>query len=341
MAANLFPLQITSIITETADTSSFVLHTPPGFPEYQAGQFLTFVFKRNDGSEERRSYSISSSPVLNEPLQITVKRIANGAYSRKLVDDAVVGDLLYTIGPSGFFVLPDDLDPYEQLVFFAAGSGITPVFSMIKTVLHSHPSIQLLLLYSTSAPGSAIFYEELLHLQGAFPGRLKVEFLFSNAAPRRRLNVGMIENVALQYGNNALYYLCGPVTYMRTISIVLRTEGVPEQLIRKEIFHIELPPAKELPPDTLPHRVTAQIGNERFEFDVQYPETILQAAKRLSVPIPYSCEAGQCGTCAANCISGNVWMWHNEVLLDDELSAGRVLTCTGYPVGGDIRIEFP
>lgn len=341
MAANLFPLQITRIINETADTSSFVLDAPPGFPAYQAGQFLTFVFTRNDGSEERRSYSISSSPVLDEPLQITVKRIANGAYSRKLVDDAVVGDLLYSIGPSGFFVLPENLDQYLQLVFFAAGSGITPVFSMIKTVLHSHPSIQLLLLYSSSTPRATIFHDGLLQLQSAFPSRLKIEFLYSNAAPRRRLNVGMIENIALQSGDRALYYLCGPVTYMRTISIVLRTEGVPEQLIRKEIFHTELPPVKELPPDTLAHQVTAQIGNDKYEFSVQYPETILQAARKLAIPMPYSCEAGQCGTCAASCTSGKVWMWHNEVLLDDELSAGRVLTCTGFPVGGDVSIVFP
>ena len=341
MAANLFPLQITNIISETADSSSFVLHTPSGFPAWQAGQFLTFVFNRNDGSEERRSYSISSSPVLDEPLRITVKRIANGAYSRKLVDNAAVGDLLYTIGPSGFFVLPGDLEQYEQLVFFAAGSGITPEYAMIKTVLHAHPSIRVLLLYSTSSPSSTIFQSELQQLQHAFSTRLTVEFLYSNATPRRRLNVGMIEKVALEFGDRALYYLCGPVIYMRTISIVLRTEGVPERLIRKEIFHTELPAVKELPPDTLAHRVTAQIGNEQFEFTVQYPETILQAAKKLSIPMPYSCEAGQCGTCAANCTEGKVWMWHNEVLLDDELDAGRVLTCTGYPVGGDVRIEFP
>jgi ferredoxin-NADP reductase len=340
VSQTLIPFQIKKIIHETVDTRSFILEQQGGEPiVYAPGQFLTFVFPKAGGTEDRRNYSVSSSYLLGEPLQITVKRIDNGAYSRWFTDRAVVGDILYSTGASGFFVLPDDQILPEQLVFFAAGSGITPVFAMIKTVLELRPQMKLLLVYSSASPGHTIFYDQLLHLQRAHSERFSMELLFSKAIPRKRLNVGMIEQIAL--GNSkALFYLCGPLEYMRTITIVLRTEGIADAAIRKEIFHVEQPLRKELPPDILPHHVVVQTGKEEYAFTVQYPVTILQAAKNLHIPLPYSCEAGQCGTCAATCISGKVWMWHNDVLLDEEIAKQRVLTCTGYPVGGDVELRF-
>lgn len=332
-------LRIQEIVQETNDTKSFILD-PAQKLDYRAGQFLTLVFRKAGGGEDRRSYSISSSPVLDEPLQITVKRVANGAWSRWLIDSARPGDYLYTIGATGFFVLPEKPAEYRQLVFFAAGSGITPVFSLIKTALHTDAALKLVLVYSNSSPERTIFHDALLALQQQFPDRLRLDFLFSGLRPLRRLNVSIVENIAAQYGRDTLYYLCGPMEYMRTISIVLKTSGIAEHSIRKEIFHIEKPAIKELPPDALPHMVTAVIGGITHRFEVQYPATILQTAKALGIPVPYSCEAGQCGTCSADCLEGNVWMWHNDVLLDEELAAGRVLTCTGYPVGGDVVLKI-
>jgi ferredoxin-NADP reductase len=344
LPTGLIPLRIEKIIRETEDTKSFLLRSQSDKEiKYTAGQFLTFVFETRNGEEARRNYSISSSP--GEPLQITVKRIPTGAYSRWLIDEAKEGDVLQTTGVSGFFVLPDYVPDFTQLVFFAAGSGIAPIISLIKTILHRSTNIPVALIYSNASPATTIFYNELKTLQETFPGRLRIEFLFSSYAvvSRRRLNVAMIERIARDYFSgkkNALFYLCGPFEYMRTITIILRTEGVPENSIRKEIFNVERPVNKPVPPDIESHHVLANIHNTAYTFSSQYPDTILQTAKAKGFSLPYSCEAGQCGTCAATCISGNVWMWRNDVLLDEEIAKGRILTCTGYAVGGDVVLQY-
>ena len=127
---------------------------------------------------------------------------------------------------------------------------------------------------------------------------------------------------------------------MRMITIVLKNNGVVGSHIRKEIFNIEKPRYKPEPPDKGSHTVTVIIQQKEFSFQTQYPGTILQSAKALKISLPYSCESGQCGTCAATCLSGKVWMWRNDVLMNEEIAKGRVLTCTGYVVGGDVRLEY-
>jgi ferredoxin-NADP reductase len=344
---NTYSLHVRKIILETPDTKSFVLEEINGKKiNYAAGQFLTFLFNKKNGEEERRNYSISSIPSGDDPLTITVKRIPNGEYSRRLIDIVQEGDELVSIGASGFFTLPDDMDLYDQFVFFAAGSGITPIYALIKTLLQYYPSKKILLVYSNRSIEYAIFYKELLALQQAHPGKLSIEFLFSNATSvkSRRMGIYVLEKFLEKYITGPLtkqlFYLCGPFEYMRTITIVLKNNGVKAAHIRKETFTIEKPRTKAEPADKELHSVTAIHNNNEYQFDTQYPETILQSAKTLHIPLPYSCEAGQCGTCAATCVSGKVWMWRNDVLLDEEIAKGRVLTCTGYAVGGDVRLEY-
>jgi ring-1,2-phenylacetyl-CoA epoxidase subunit PaaE len=343
----LYHLRIKQIIQETANTKSFVLESEDGRSlKYRAGQFLTFVFTHYNGDEDRRSYSLSSSPALNEPLTITVKRVANGEYSRKLVDEMRVGDELQTIGASGFFTLPDDIDKKEQLVFFAAGGGIAPIYSLIKTVLHKYHTVSVLLIYSNTSPDTTIFYNELKQLQNKFPATFKIEFLFSNSPDllKARLGFSVLELLLKQHItvplNNALYYLCGPYEYMQMITIKLRSEGVDNDNIKKEIFEIILPTVKPQPPNTDAHNVMLILNENEYPLNVQYPTTILRAAKQMNIPVPYSFESGQCGTCAATCLQGKVWMWHNEVLLDDEITKGRVLTCTGYAIEDNVVLKF-
>src|SRR5690606_2905377 len=133
------------------------------------------------------------------------------------------------------------------------------------------------------------------------------------------------------YGKDTLCYLCGPHSYMQMISITLLTEGVPAGNIRREIFDTIKPVVRVRPPDQDVHLVTIRYQHREFRFHVQYPETILSVAKRSDIFLPYSCEAGKCGTCAATCLEGRIWMSSNEVLSDRELARNRVLTCTGYP----------
>src|SRR5690606_27325482 len=134
-------------------------------------------FFKAGGEEVRRSYSISSAPSLNEPLRITVKRIANGEYSRWLIDKAKEGDMLLVAGISGFFTLPPFMIPGKPIVFFAAGSGITPVYALIKTILHHHADVPVFLIYSNTAPETTIFYKELKLLENEFNERFRIHFL--------------------------------------------------------------------------------------------------------------------------------------------------------------------
>lgn len=340
-------LLIKNIIVETADTKTFILEPKSADDvfDYRSGQFLTLVFPGIDG-EQRRSFSISSAPLLNEPLSITVKRIDNGAYSRWLIDHAIEGDELQTIGASGFFTLPESMAQYRQLFFFAAGSGITPVFSLIKTLLYSGNNSSIVLIYSNRKVSNAIFYDQLKQLEAEFGTRFKIEFLFSTAVnlARARLSKWLLEILLREYqlasNKETLFFLCGPFEYMRMASIGLAVHGVPEKNIHKEDFiPLKLEP-KELPPDTGAHKVSLTINGMVYELEVQYPDTILKAAKKARLPMPYSCEAGRCGSCVAFCESGKVWMSYNEVLMEDEMAKGLILTCTGYAVGGDVSIRI-
>lgn len=340
-------LRIKQIIPETPSAKSFVLEPANGEPvTHVSGQFLTFLFTRSNGDEERRNYSISSLPS-DEHLQITVKRVPNGEYSRWLIDRAQVGDELFTTGVSGFFTLPESVEPYGTFVFFAAGSGITPVYALIRDLLAHHPGKHIVLVYSNRDVSDTIFYERLLALSKGSGGRFVIEFLWSssNDVERKRLGIYVLERLLTKYLagklGSSLFYLCGPFEYMRMITIVLRNQGVPAERIRKEIFLIEKPVAKQLPPDTDEHLVRITLDGRSWELPCRYPQTILQAARERNIPLPFSCAAGQCGTCAATCVSGAVWMWHNDVLLDEETRKGRVLTCTGYPIRGDVELHYP
>ena len=338
------PLRITRIIQETQDVKTFVLGNNEPLP-YKAGQYLTFVFNIN-GNEVRRSYSMASSPVLNEPLSITVKRVQNGLVSRPLFDHANAGDTLMTTGATGFFVLPEKIADEQQLFFMAAGSGIVPIYSLIKTVLHTQPGIKVVLVYSNRSEKDTIYFNELRSLQSRFATSFQLEFLFSLSPDlaRARLNQILLQALLKQYAavpaEKMLFYLCGPFAYMRMIEIELQTLGFTIDQVRKEQFNTIKPALRIAPPDTNPHDVEIRIDGHVHHLKVQYPQTILEAAKKKGIVLPYSCEAGKCGSCAATCLQGKVWMMYNEVLLNDEIRKGLVLTCSGFPIEGDVVLSY-
>jgi len=161
-------LVITAIREEAPQVKTFFLEAEDrqDIP-YQSGQFLTFLFHRL-GKEERRSYSMSSSSLPGDPLAITVKRVANGAHSRWLIDAARVGDVLRTTGASGLFTLPADIQRYKQIFLFGAGIGITPLYALLKTILKEHEGIQVVLVYSNRSTADTVFYNELNNLQETY-----------------------------------------------------------------------------------------------------------------------------------------------------------------------------
>lgn len=338
--------RILSIRRETENASSFVLQPLQQLISYEAGQFITFVFKNRNGEEERRSYSISSAAALNEPLTITVKRVINGSYSRKLLDTAVVGDILTGLAPTGFFILPAQIGTESSFIFFAAGSGITPVYAMIKTLLAASQNSTVVLVYSNRSETETIFYNELQELAQNYAVRFHIQFLFSDAFhySKARLSSLMVEDIIRKYFQDSLdavwVYICGPFQYMLMITLVAKGLGIQEEKIRKENFVIHTSTPLLRPPDTEPHTVLAKLNGVEYSWKVRYPETILAAAKKQGIDLPYNCESGQCGACAAKCIKGKVWMYKNDVLMDHELEMGHILTCTGYPVAGDVEISY-
>jgi ferredoxin-NADP reductase len=313
--SSFIPLIIENIREETKGFKTFSFAEGHDL-EYQAGQFITLV-DYNRSQEIRRSYSIISSPALKEPLSIAVKRIDNGVFSRKLVDRARIG-----------------------------GSGIAPVLSLIKTVIHLYPDISVYLIYSNQSIETTAFYHELQKLAWHHPGQLHIDFLFSSESDLRKARLNrdlLLEFFKIKYFDRekTLFYTCGPESYMRMIIFHLVEEGFSLNQIKKEDFN---PGNKKLtgrfPPDKSSYHVDLDLKGSKFSFPVKYPDSILQAAKKIKLNLPYSCETGKCGSCAAICTKGKVWLSNNEVLTDKELALGLTLTCTGHPQEGDVILKI-
>lgn len=336
-------LRITRVIEETANAKSFELEPLDGWqPGYNAGQFITLVFYTPHG-EKRRSYSITSTPGIDERLSITVKKIENGEFSRALVYYSKVGDILFTSGISGFFTLNASA-AVTQFCFLAAGSGITPCFSLIKALLAT-TNFSILLLYSNRTKADTIFYKQLLQLQEDNSDRFLIHFLFSDHHDlyHRRLGKWLLEQLLNKYLGDSIshtsFFLCGPFEYMQTAEITLLNHVAKKNIVKENFSSLPrlvLP----VPPDTAKHEVTVRINGHIHHLQVQYPLSITKAAKQQRVDLPYSCEAGRCGSCIATCTRGKLWMAYNEVLTDKEVARGRILTCQAFPVDGNAEVTF-
>ncbi len=332
---------IAAIHTVAPGVKLFTIFAEGGL-SFVLGQFITLVFPRA-GREYRRSYSICSGP--GEPVAFAVKRIENGMFSRALVDSAKLGDVLYTTGAAGLFVLPADISAYRQVFFFAAGIGITPMLSLIKSVLRQPNGPAVGLIFSNSSPRDVAFYTELQMLAGEHPQRFRIEYLYSNAynAARARLSKALVPLLLSEYAaaplSEALFYICGPLAYMRMTIFALQENGVRDDQIKKENFVIEHRPQIYAPPDSDTHNVTVLQKGLSHTFAVVYPDSILTAAEKSGLTLPYSCRAGYCGSCAALCRSGKVWMAYNDALTDTETLHGALLTCVAHPLHGNVVVE--
>ena len=338
-------IRIAAIKEALPDFKIFTLNSGDDI-SYKAGQYLTLIHQQKQ-SEIRRSYSITTTPGLDPSLAVGIKRIANGFYSRLLVDHAKVGDELITSGTGGLFVLPEDVTRYRQLYFFAAGSGITPIYSLLKSALYFHPWLHVVLIYSTPAPTKTIFLKELKELQEEFSGRFKIEWLFGNthdlssARLHRDALIHFVNHYQLAPYSDALFYICGPHSYMRMCSYVLLEMNIPPDNIKRENFIIEQPkPFTLAPPDKQMHFVNVTLADNHYRIPVHYPDSILQAAKKVGILLPYSCETGRCANCIARCVRGTVWLSNNEVLTEADLRKGLTLTCVGHPLGGDVDLVY-
>lgn len=322
-------LTVIKIRPEARDTVTIFLAAADGRPlDYRAGQFLTFLFSFQ-GRQVRRSYSFSSTPGIDAVASITVKRVVNGEVSRHLLDHLREGDQLLTLPPAGRFVLEGQAG---QLVFIAAGSGVVPVFSLIREALH-YGTGRVILLSQQHDEDSVIFKQQLEELVMRYSDRFRwISWL---SAEGLRLNNWSLEEclgklVPGEASEKALFYICGPEAFMRMAAFTLKLLGCKDAQIKKEHFTVEYVPPPPLLTDTTPKKVTVRAGDKHYEFETAWPATILQAALDNHIPLPYSCKGGRCSSCVARCVQGSVKMSINEVLTEKDLKEGLVLTCVGY-----------
>lgn len=311
---------------------------------YEAGQFLTLIIQHH-GKEVRRSYSIASAPGIDAEMFIVIKRLENGEISRYLIDHLKAGNVLTTLHPAGRFTL--NTSALSRTVFFiAAGSGITPIYALIKKVLAEESLSRVILIYQNRNEDSTIFKHELETLQHQYRQRMQQVNLLSTPSDKKlhpqRLNNFLLEQLMAQYYNpHALhaFYICGPYAFMRMVQFVLRFSGVRQDVIRKENFVIDAVPPPPLITDQSLKQITLLWKDRQYLFSVAYPSTILQAALQHDIRLPYSCRGGRCSSCTVKCISGKVTMSINEVLTDHDLQQGLVLTCVGY-AETDLALEL-
>lgn len=308
--------------------------------KYKAGQFLTFVFRGTRG-EKRRSYSLTSASELGEQPRITVKKIDNGEFSRPLNYESQAGDLLYVTGVHGLFLLPEN--PQGHFFFLAAGSGIAPCFPMIRVLLATS-TCKVTLVYSNKNEEQAIFLREIREMETLYPGRFKTHLLFSesNKLSHRRLGNLLLQKILNDYvqpGESVRYYLCGPFEFMQMCRIVLLTHTEAANIYTESFDHsprVILP----RPPDEAAHQVQVHIAGHHYELTVQYPLSVTKEASRQGIALPYSCEAGRCGSCIATITRGQFWMAYNEVLTDRDVEQGRILACQAFPIHGNAALSF-
>jgi 3-ketosteroid 9alpha-monooxygenase subunit B len=329
---------VTRIIKETADTRTFVLAPDEQPFSYRAGQFCTFRVTV-DGEELYRSYSMSSAPETDTELMTTVKRVAGGKVSNWIVDNVVEGDQLTMTRAAGTFVLSPASVPAVPLLAFAGGSGVTPILSLAKSALATTDRA-VRILCADRDRASVIFEAVMDDLVERYPGRLAVD---------RHLDAehGLLDPDAVTkfVGSDADAdcYVCGPEGFMA----VVRNELPEGARVLVEDFDVS-PPAKAPAPEVTDGAGDAEPGGtvtirlERKKASVPRVagETLLESARRAGLSPPFSCEAGNCGTCMAKLIEGSATMRTNDALEDDEIADGYILTCQAVPDTPSVTVQY-
>jgi ferredoxin-NADP reductase len=348
-------LRIRRVVAETPEASSFVLDVPDERRQafaYAAGQFLTFRV-HVDGEAHHRCYSMSSAPEVDGELQVTVKRVPGGVVSNWMIDSLGPGDTVEASVPAGVFRLtPGDRD----LVAFGAGSGITPIISLVKSALATSAR-RVRLYYANRDHESVIFAAELDALVAQHPDRLEV--IHHHDVERGFVDRDAVRAfIGADYGAGAAdHYVCGPTPFMDIVERALLDHGVVAGDIHIERFTPATPatPATSEPdggePTTEPTtddaaaapaatRVTIELGGRTDSVDHRAGTTILQTARQMGMSPPYSCESGTCATCMAKLVEGSVKMHVNDVLTDDEVADGWVLTCQSVPTSESVHVVY-
>ena len=333
-------LRVKDVVRETHDAISIVLDVPESSSRhfsYQSGQFLTLLVCV-DGRQHRRCYSMSSSPGTGEDLRITVKRDRDGVVSNWLNDTALPGNDIHALPPEGRFVLKDT---DRDVIAFAGGSGITPVFSLLRSALISSTR-NTRLFYANRDRDSVIFDEALASLNDSHSGR----FVLHHHLDAERGFVTPADIDAFIAGANdpdaADYYICGPGPFMEIVRAALRAARVPSDRVHLEHFEVAEMPVDPSAAggDAVTEEVTIELQKRKITVPYSPGDTLLQTARMAGLPAPSSCEVGSCGTCMARLTQGSARMINNDALEDDEVHDGWVLTCQSLPTSRTVRVVY-
>lgn len=351
-------LKVTNVRPETADCISVSLHVPEEQADlfrFVPGQYLTFRTTL-DGAELRRSYSICSSPKDGE-LRVAIKKVEQGKFSTYAHGALKAGDVLEVMPPMGKFTPRPSEGKAKAYLAFAAGSGITPIMSIMKTVLEDEPNSTFTLVYGNRSKNSIIFREAIEALKNKYMQRMRLYYVLSreymdiplfsgriNAAKAREFCSSLIDLGAIDEA-----FLCGPEDMILSLKSELADMGMPAEKIHLELFTSPDQPkaahekwTKEHTADKGPmSKVSITLDGTTTVMDVPFnDETILDAALRNGLDLPYACKGGVCCTCRAKVMEGEVEMEVNYSLEHYEVEQGFVLTCQSHPRTETVLIDF-
>lgn len=348
------PLKVREVVRETADTVTLYFEQPEPFLDYKPGQFLTLVMDF-EGKEQRRSYSLCTSPFVDPFPGISVKRVTNGLFSNFLNEKIFPGKTINVMKPLGHFTT--DFHSKNQRHFFliAAGSGITPLMGILKSVLVNEPNSIVTLIYCSRNEEQIIFRDQLNLLEKANSGRLKVIHNLSQPSESWTGLKGRLSERALrelfakaEYEKRyqEVYFMCGPEELMDLTGGILKELGVDKARIHRESFysaaaHLAHEEAiAGINQGALSRDVTIVLEGDEHLVTVDPSKTVLEAGLAAGLNMPYSCQSGLCTACRGKIHSGEVKMDEDAGLSEKELAAGYVLCCVARPLTDDIKITI-
>ncbi len=346
--SSFYKLNIKEVRRETKDSVSVLFNVPLEFKDFYtfiAGQYVNLKLTL-DGNEIRRAYSICSSPESGE-LRIAIKAVSNGAFSQFANMKLKVGDTLEVGTPEGKFTFEPDANRLKNYAAFVAGSGITPVFSIIQNVLNSEPKSTFVLVYGNKTPDDTIFHQQLHDLQLKNVGRFFIHYVYSKAKVEGEL-FGRIEKSTVNFVLNNKhkekdfdkFYLCGPEEMITTVSAVLKEHNVADKNIKFELFTISSKENTAASSHEGHTKVTVLVDDQETTFEMNQKQTLLEAALKQGIDAPYSCQGGICSSCLARIKSGTAEMKKNSILTDGEIAQGLILTCQAHPTSTEIFVDY-
>ncbi|MBO3700224.1 ferredoxin--NADP reductase [Roseivirga sp. E12] len=339
-------LKVKEVIRETEDAVSIHFEQPEdGTLSYKSGQFLTVVANVN-GKEERRAYSLCSSPFVDAYPAVAVKRVEGGIVSNYLNDSVSAGDIVKLMEPNGNFTTEFTSSNERHVVLFGGGSGITPLMSIAKSTLDQEPNSKVTLVYANRNKESIIFNEAIKEMSA--DDRFDVIHVLEAVTSEFECHEGYLSQdiigdvlKSIEIGK-AEIFICGPTPMMDLTLSSLSSLGIPDSQVRKESFVSAAATKEENVNDgeLVAREVTIIYDGDEYKYTVEPNETILEKGLDEDVDLPFSCQSGLCTACRGKCLTGKVKMDEDEGLSEAEINEGYVLPCVSHPLTDDVVIEI-